>query len=97
MPHFNGVRKVLGVDHGATPDELKKAYRDLSRKFHPDLNSAPEAEVQMKKITTAYEVLTDPEKSEAFLAEQKEKRRAEIREMEKRKEATRKKVKRKKK
>lgn len=85
MPHFTGLRKLFGIDHTVTADELKKAYRNLSRKYHPDLNPGEEAEKMMKKVATAYEILTDAEKAKVFVEEQKEKRRAEIRAMEKKK------------
>jgi len=75
MPHFIGLRSLFGVDHTATKDELKKAYRKLSQKYHPDLNKTEEGEVMMKKVTHAYEVLTDAEKAKEYALEQKEKKR----------------------
>lgn len=85
MPHFIGLRTLFGVDHSATPDQIKKAYRALARQYHPDLNPTPEAEVMMKKITFAYEVLTEPEKAKIFEQEQKDKKRAAVKAMEKKK------------
>ena len=75
MPHFIGLRTVLGIDHTATPDEVKTAYRQRARQYHPDLNPTPEAAVMMKKITFAYETLTDDVKKAAFEKEQRERAR----------------------
>lgn len=57
---------VLGVERGATEDEIKKAYRKLAMQFHPDRNSEPGAEEKFKEITEAYEVLRDAEKRAAY-------------------------------
>lgn len=56
--------EVLGVPRDATEDEIKKAYRQLVKKYHPDLNpdNKEECEAKLKEINEAYEVLSDPEK-----------------------------------
>jgi molecular chaperone DnaJ len=53
--------QVLGVSRDADKDELKRAYRRLARKYHPDVNKDPGAEEQFKEINRAYEVLSEPE------------------------------------
>ena len=57
---------LLGVARTASEVEIKKAYRKLAMEFHPDRNSAPDAESRFKEITEAYEVLRDPEKRSAY-------------------------------
>ena len=54
--------EVLGVQKGATRDQIKDAYRRLALQFHPDWNKAPEAEARFKEISEAYAVLSDDEK-----------------------------------
>lgn len=58
--------EVLGLSKGASDDEIKKAYRKLSKKYHPDINKEEGAEAQFKEIAEAYEVLSDPQKKAAY-------------------------------
>ena len=53
---------LLGVNRDADSDTLKRAYRNLARKYHPDINKEPGAEDRFKEIGKAYEVLGDPQK-----------------------------------
>ncbi|SMG07556.1 molecular chaperone DnaJ [Corynebacterium pollutisoli] len=53
---------ILGVDKSATDAEIKKAYRRLARKYHPDVNSTEEAAEKFREVSVAHEVLTDPDK-----------------------------------
>ena len=57
---------ILGVDEHATHDEIKKAYRKLSLKYHPDKNPLPEATEKYKKINEAYSVLGDEQKRKQY-------------------------------
>jgi curved DNA-binding protein len=57
---------IMGVDRGATQDEIKRAYRRLARKYHPDVSREPDAEARFKELGEAYEVLKDPEKRAAY-------------------------------
>ncbi|WP_102691279.1 molecular chaperone DnaJ [Rummeliibacillus pycnus] len=54
--------EVLGIQKNASKDEIKKAYRKLSKQYHPDLNKEPGAEEKFKEIAEAYEVLSDDQK-----------------------------------
>lgn len=58
--------EVLGVDKSAGPDEIKRAYRKLAKKYHPDVNKAPDAEEKFKEVQEAYEVLSDDDKKAAY-------------------------------
>lgn len=63
---FKDYYTTLEIDRNATQDEVKRAYRKLARKFHPDVNKNAEAEHRFKEIGEAYEVLQDVEKRAAY-------------------------------
>ena len=63
---FRDYYEVMGVPRDAQADEIKRAYRKLARKFHPDVSKEPEAEERFKELGEAYEVLKDPEKRAAY-------------------------------
>lgn len=58
--------KILGLSRNATEDEIKKAYKKLALKYHPDKNKAPDAEAKFKEVAEAYECLSDKQKREIF-------------------------------
>jgi curved DNA-binding protein len=63
---FKDYYKIMGLERTATEDEVKRAYRKLARKFHPDINKEPAAEDKFKELGEAYEVLSDVEKRAAY-------------------------------
>ncbi len=63
---FRDYYDVMGVARDATQDEIKRAYRKLARKYHPDVSKEPDAEEKFKEVGEAYEVLKDPEKRAAY-------------------------------
>ena len=63
---FRDYYKVLGVERTASADQIRKAYRRLAHKYHPDVSKEPNAEARFKEMQEAYEVLKDPEKRAAY-------------------------------
>jgi curved DNA-binding protein CbpA len=69
---FKDYYAVLGVPRDATADQVKKAWRRLARKYHPDVSQEPDAAARMSEINEANAVLSDPEKRAAYDALAKE-------------------------
>ncbi|MFO1320705.1 MAG: DnaJ C-terminal domain-containing protein [Burkholderiales bacterium] len=63
---FKDYYQTLGVARDATAEDIKKAFRKLARKFHPDVSKEPDADVRMKEVNEAYAVLSDAEKRAAY-------------------------------
>src|SRR4029078_12469555 len=57
---------ILGVERTATDAEIKRAFRKLAQKWHPDVNTDPAAQEQFKEITEAYQVLSDPDRRSRY-------------------------------
>lgn len=66
MANKRDYYEVLGLTKGASEDDIKKAYRKLAKKYHPDVNKAADAEAKFKEINEAYEVLSDPQKKATY-------------------------------
>ena len=66
MANKRDYYEVLGLTKSASEDDIKKAYRKLAKKYHPDVNKAADAEAKFKEINEAYEVLSDPQKKATY-------------------------------
>lgn len=66
MPEYKDYYKIMGVARDVSQDELKRVYRRLARKYHPDVSKEANAEARFKEVQEAYEVLKDPQKRAAY-------------------------------
>ncbi|MDD5410428.1 MAG: DnaJ C-terminal domain-containing protein [Methylobacter sp.] len=63
---YKDYYKIMGLSRESSQDEIKRAYRKLARKYHPDVSKEPDAEAKFKELGEAYEVLQDPQKRAAY-------------------------------
>src|SRR5512145_78506 len=63
---YKDYYKIMGVARDASQDDIKRAYRKLARKYHPDVSKEKDAEEKFKELQEAHEVLKDPEKRAAY-------------------------------
>ena len=63
---FKDYYNTLGVERDGSPEDIKRAYRRMARKYHPDVSTEPEAEERFKEVQEAYAVLKDPDKRAAY-------------------------------
>ncbi|MEO8718657.1 MAG: DnaJ domain-containing protein, partial [Burkholderiales bacterium] len=63
---FKDYYQTLGVARDATADDIRKSFRKLARKYHPDVSKEPDADARMKEVNEANAVLSDPEKRAAY-------------------------------
>ncbi|PKH01725.1 cytochrome C biogenesis protein [Psychromonas sp. MB-3u-54] len=63
---YKDYYKIMGLQRNASKEEIKRAYRKLARKYHPDISKEPAAEANFKEVSEAYEVLRDPKKRATY-------------------------------
>jgi curved DNA-binding protein len=63
---YKDYYKIMGLKRDAAKEDIKRAYRKLARKYHPDISKEPDAEANFKELTEAYEVLRDPKKRTTY-------------------------------
>src|ERR1043165_6844804 len=63
---FKDYYATLGGERNASPEDIKRAYRKLARKYHPDVSKESDAETRFKEVSEAYEALSDPERRAAY-------------------------------
>lgn len=63
---YKDYYKIMGLKRDASEEEIKRAYRKLARKYHPDVSKEPDAEANFKEVSEAYEVLRDPKKRATY-------------------------------
>ena len=66
MEQTSNLYEILGVEKNAKDEDIKKAFRNLALKYHPDKNASPDAEEKFKEISAAYEVLSDKQKRQQY-------------------------------
>lgn len=66
---YKDYYKILGVDRSASEADIKKAFRKLAHKYHPDVSKEKDAEAKFKDVNEAYQTLSDPEKTNSASAE----------------------------
>lgn len=66
MMEYKDYYKIMGLARESSQDDIKRAYRKLARKYHPDVSKEPNAELKFKELGEAYEVLKDPDKRAAY-------------------------------
>ena len=77
MPNIDDLYAVLQVHDSAEPEVIEVAYRRLARKYHPDVNTSPDATEMMQRLNDAYAVLSNPQKRSAYDHQRRARRRAE--------------------